>query len=82
MLTVLFFFRFFAPQLAASDPIRRINAVEYVRSHLQRIIMVVGGQQRFQSDWLANVAADVIRSFGKLCVLGKENREKRWGEGL
>jgi hypothetical protein len=31
--------------------------------------MVVGGQQRFQSDWLANVDADVIRSFGKLCAL-------------
>jgi hypothetical protein len=52
-----------------SDPVHRLDIKVVVREKLQRAIEVCGGNEAFQRDWLVNVDADVIKSFGTLGVL-------------
>lgn len=55
--------------VAFADPIHRLNIRDFIRERLQRVIEACGGQDAFQRDWLVNVDADVVRSFGELGVM-------------
>lgn len=51
------------------DPIHRVNAMQYIKHHLVQAMTRCGGQDAFQHDWLDNVDANIIRSFGNLELL-------------
>ncbi|KZF24473.1 ARM repeat-containing protein [Xylona heveae TC161] len=55
--------------LTFTDPVHTINAIDFIRSHVQHAITACGGQEVFQQMWLANVDQDVIASFGKLGIV-------------
>ena len=55
--------------VAFADPIHRLHIKGFIRERLQRAIEACGGQEGFQREWLVNVDADVVRSFGELGVL-------------
>ena len=57
------------PQILFSDPVHRLDVRDFVRERLQRCIAACGGQEAFQREWLLDVDADVVRSFGQLGVL-------------
>ena len=52
-----------------ADPVHRLNIKDFIRERLQRAIEACGGQEPFQREWLVNVDADVVRSFGDLGIL-------------
>ncbi|KAJ4363912.1 hypothetical protein N0V83_009364 [Neocucurbitaria cava] len=56
-------------ELIYSDPVHRLNLVTFVREHLQQAIQAVGGEQRFQEDWLSRVDKDVLKGFGELGIM-------------
>jgi len=55
--------------VAFADPIHRLNIKDFIRERLERAVETCGGQEAFQREWLVNVDADVVRSFGELGVL-------------
>jgi hypothetical protein len=55
--------------LLYSDPIHRLNLVTFVREHLQGAIQSVGGEARFQEEWLGRVDKDVLKGFGDLGIM-------------
>ena len=52
-----------------ADPVHRFDVRDFVRERLQRCVEACGGQEAFQREWLVDVDADVVRSFGQLGVL-------------
>ena len=52
-----------------ADPVHRLNVKDFIRGRLQRAIEACGGQEAFRREWLVNVDADVVRSFGELGIL-------------
>lgn len=52
-----------------SDPVRSIKIPQWIRHYLQQAIEGCGGQEAFQSEWLANVDGDVVAAFGKLGIM-------------
>ncbi|MCJ1436845.1 hypothetical protein MMC27_006227 [Xylographa pallens] len=52
-----------------ADPVHRFDVRDFVRERLQRCVEACGGQAAFQREWLVDVDADVVRSFGRLGVL-------------
>ena len=55
-------------QLIYSDPVHRINVVEFVRGQLQNAIEAIGSQEKFHNDWIVNIDKDILQSFSKLGV--------------
>jgi hypothetical protein len=49
--------------------VHQINLVVFVREHLQQVIQVVGGEQRFQDEWLSAVDKEVLKGFGELGIM-------------
>jgi hypothetical protein len=49
--------------------VHRIDVKGFVRDHLNAAIAACGGHQAFQAQWLVNVDADVLNSFGGLGIL-------------
>jgi hypothetical protein len=43
--------------------------MQYIKHHLVQAMAQCGGQEAFQRDWLVNVDANVMRSFGNLGLL-------------
>ncbi|OAR00437.1 hypothetical protein LLEC1_02416 [Akanthomyces lecanii] len=58
-------------QMAASDPVRTIQASAFVRERLQDIVSRVGGESTFQEQWAANVDQDLIVKFQTMAGLGQ-----------
>lgn len=56
-------------ELMYADPVHSVNLVVFVREHLQNAVQAVGGEQRFQEEWLGRVDGDVVRGFGGLGIL-------------
>ncbi|KAF2465340.1 ARM repeat-containing protein [Lindgomyces ingoldianus] len=56
-------------ELIYSDPVHRLNLVQFVKEHLQAAILAAGGDERFQEEWLSRVDKDVLRGFGELGVM-------------
>lgn len=54
--------------LIQSDPVRRINSLEFVKERLASLAQRTGGEQSFQENYLANVDADVLAGFQRLGV--------------
>ncbi|KAF2731946.1 ARM repeat-containing protein [Polyplosphaeria fusca] len=55
-------------ELIYSDPVHRLNLVEFVREHLQAAIQACG-EDRFQEEWLSRVDQDVLKSFTALGIM-------------
>lgn len=55
--------------LAASDPVYTVPIAVFIKEKLLATIGRVGGQQRFQEEWVANVDQDVIKAFGDLGIM-------------
>ena len=47
----------------------RLNLVSFIQEHLQQAIQAVGGEQRFQEEWLSRVDKDVLKGFGELGIM-------------
>ena len=56
-------------ELIYSDPVHRLNLVTFIREHLQRAIQAVGGEARFQEEWLSRVDKDVLKGFMDLGIM-------------
>jgi hypothetical protein len=56
-------------ELIYSDPVHRLNLVDFVREHLQAAIQANGGEQNFQNEWLERVDKDVLKGFGELGIM-------------
>lgn len=56
-------------ELIYSDPVHRINLVEFVRVHLQQAIVGVGGEAKFQEEWLSRVDKEVLKGFSDLRIM-------------
>lgn len=56
-------------ELIYADAVHRINLVAFVREHLQQIIQSVGGEAKFQEEWLSAVDKDVLKGFGELGIM-------------
>jgi hypothetical protein len=41
----------------------------FIREHLQAVIQQVGGEQRFQEEWLSRVDKEVLKGFGELGIM-------------
>ncbi|DAA79692.1 TPA_exp: Uncharacterized protein A8136_0465 [Trichophyton benhamiae CBS 112371] len=54
---------------SASDAIHKINLREYVGQHLQALVQVCGGADRFRDEWLVNVDREVVNGFGQLGIM-------------
>jgi len=46
-----------------------VRLPEFVQGMLKGAIAAAGGEERFQSEWLANVDREVVAAFGKLGIL-------------
>jgi hypothetical protein len=55
--------------LTRGDIVHTVNVSQFVKEYLEQCIAAVGGEQRFQEEWLVNVDRDVLASFSKLGVL-------------
>lgn len=53
-------------EIAARDPVYKINAHDFVNTALQGLSQRVGGEQRFEQEWLVNVDRDVLAGFEAL----------------
>lgn len=49
--------------LFASDPVKRINSLHFVKESLENLIQRVGGNQEFQNNWAINVDKEVLVAF-------------------
>ncbi|KAL6704681.1 hypothetical protein ACN47E_007963 [Coniothyrium glycines] len=56
-------------ELTYSDPVHRLNLVSFIREHLQQVIQVTGGEQKFQEEWLSRVDKDILKGFGELGIM-------------
>lgn len=56
-------------QVTFSDPVHRVHVKEFVKGHLQNLIMQCGGREAFQRSYLVHIDQDVIKSFSELDVL-------------
>lgn len=52
-----------------ADPVHRLDVQEFVRGKLQVVVEACGGHEAFESRWLVNVDAEVVRAFGALGVV-------------
>ncbi len=52
--------------LTFQDPVHRIDIRVFIREKLAVAIEGCGGMEAFQRDWVQNVDADVVKSFGDL----------------
>ncbi|KAI0126511.1 importin-beta domain-containing protein [Xylariales sp. AK1849] len=52
--------------LIVSDPVRRLNSLDFVRERLASLVQRVGGEKAFQEKYVANVDADVMSGFSRL----------------
>lgn len=52
--------------LTFQDPVHRIDLRVYIQEKLAIAIEGCGGMEAFQRDWVQNVDADVVKSFGDL----------------
>ncbi|KAI2604675.1 ARM repeat-containing protein [Hypoxylon sp. NC1633] len=49
--------------LYATDPVRRVSALSFVKERLNDLVRRVGGDQAFQDNWAVNVDKDVLSGF-------------------
>lgn len=49
-----------------ADPVHRLDLKGFIRDKLQATVEACGGQEKFESSWLINVDAEVVRAFGAL----------------
>jgi len=49
--------------------VHNLNLVVFVREHLQQTIQAVGGEARFQEEWLSRVDKDVLKGFAELGIM-------------
>ncbi|KAK8132796.1 hypothetical protein PG999_000969 [Apiospora kogelbergensis] len=49
--------------LFSSDPIKKVNCLDFVRTSLDSLVQRAGGEASFQANYLVNVDADVLNSF-------------------
>ncbi|KAK8064903.1 importin 11 [Apiospora phragmitis] len=56
--------------LLASDPVRNVNCLDFVRSSLDSLVQRAGGGASFQENYLVNVDADVLNSFTRATGFG------------
>ncbi|KAI1081940.1 putative importin 11 [Whalleya microplaca] len=52
--------------LWASDPLRRVQSLLFVKERLHNLAQAVGGEQAFQDNWAVNVDRDVLAGFQAL----------------
>lgn len=55
--------------LIFNDPVHRIDVRRFVRNKLEAAVMACGGRDAFESLWVVNVDASVVRAFGVLGVV-------------
>lgn len=55
--------------LTFQDPVHRIDLRVFIREKLAIAIEGCGGMEAFQRDWVQNVDADVVKSFGDLGLI-------------
>ncbi|CAI4218910.1 unnamed protein product [Parascedosporium putredinis] len=53
-------------ELMLKDPVHSVHAFEFVKARIADVVQRVGGEQRFQEDWVANVDRDVMDRFQQL----------------
>ncbi|KAM5447134.1 hypothetical protein McanMca71_003770 [Microsporum canis] len=54
---------------SSSDAIHKVNLREFVGQHLQALVQVCGGADRFRDEWLVNVDGEVVNGFGQLGIM-------------
>ncbi|KAK8016347.1 hypothetical protein PG993_014536 [Apiospora rasikravindrae] len=56
--------------LFASDPVRAVSCLEFVRQSMDTLVQQAGGMASFQENYLVNVDADVLSSFTRATGFG------------
>ncbi|SPO02194.1 related to nuclear transport factor [Cephalotrichum gorgonifer] len=53
-------------ELAAKDPVHSVHAFDFVKARLGDVVQRVGGEERFEAEWGANVDREVLEAFRRL----------------
>ncbi|KAI1099963.1 ARM repeat-containing protein [Jackrogersella minutella] len=57
--------------LFATDPVKRVQSLQFVTERLDHLVDKVGGAQAFKENWAVNVDKEVIADFDKVTALSR-----------
>jgi hypothetical protein len=49
--------------------VHKVKTAQWIKHYLEGVVQSVGGQERFQGEWLVNVDKDVVAAFGELGIM-------------